>query len=182
MQPVSRLPVRLIEAVVGSWFSSAGMLPVSRLPCRFRVRRLPRLPSSAGIGPVSRLAPRWRIWSPESRPSPTGSTPSSFVTLIRGVVPSRFRRHTRRGSRGVALTPYQREISRPPDQLSNPAEIRVLPRSASMSPSSVAQSATRPVLVAGFGTAVPLRHCVGVPVAVAATPVPVLPHARTPTV
>ena len=175
MQPVSRLPERLSEAP--SWVSSPGMLPVSRLPLRFRVNRLRRSPSSAGIGPVSRLAPRWRTWSPESRPSPAGSTPSSFRAPNRE--PSRFRDHTRFRSR---LTPDQPEIARPPDQSSLPGEIRTVPRSASLSASSAVQSPTRPVLVAGFGTATPLRHCVGVPVTVAAAPAPATLRARTPAV
>ena len=62
--------------------------------------------------------------------------------------------------RGLILmgtsTPIQRLMRTFADQ----SRLPVVPSIVSFAASSAAQSATRPGVLAGFGTAVPLEHCV----------------------
>ena len=138
------------------------MLPVSLLSWSRRPCSLERSNSSAGIGPVRAFLCSSRKSSSESPPIAGGIVPSSFLPL-------RKIARTRSGSRKFShtYTPRQRLTAVETSQ-SSEAE----PRSVSFTASKASQSATRPALLAGSGTAVPFSHPLA---AVAVVPLGMIP-------
>ena len=122
------------------------MPPVNRLLKRLSASRAVRLVNSPGISPVNRLSPRRNQRSLE-RPPRAGD-----------IVPVRFRPvsgspMTRWGDSKPRITPSHSPMGVSTDQFSEP-----LPASVSRALSSTSQSDTRPGLLDGSGTAVPLAH------------------------
>ena len=169
ISPVNWFLGRLKLSRLPRFPNSEGIAPVSLLLERSKSVRLERLPNSEGIVPVSSLLERSKTVRLERLPSSGGISPvnrlpkprSNFVRLARlpnsdGIAPfNPLWYKTNSDTRlFVVVTPFQWLMPTSADQFRLPsAPVRV-----SFAASRVAQSATRPGLSAGFGTATPLEH------------------------